>query len=139
QLYTLNFDLGTVASNTNEQRLQVTLQGSGVLVNQVATINGVNDGQSHWSARTIAFTANSSITTLTFTDVSLVTQAIDMMLDHVRVTTSTAHTLTITSTPNSALNITVAPGDMNGATSGLTQFSRTYTAGAVVNLTAPAT
>ncbi|NVN90125.1 MAG: hypothetical protein HXX11_05920 [Desulfuromonadales bacterium] len=47
--------------------------------------------------------------------------------------------LTVTSTnPASGTTITVSPSDLNGATSGATTFTRNYSQGAVVTLTAPA-
>lgn len=52
----------------------------------------------------------------------------------------TPRTLTVASSnPNSGVNITVSPADNNGASNGTTQFTRTYSHGVTVTLTAPAT
>jgi subtilisin family serine protease len=53
---------------------------------------------------------------------------------------STAPVLTVNSSnPDSGVNITVAPNDVNGSGSGATPFTRTYSEFTGVNLTAPAT
>ncbi|MGA9875991.1 MAG: glycoside hydrolase family 44 protein, partial [Solirubrobacteraceae bacterium] len=49
-------------------------------------------------------------------------------------------TLTVNSTnPSSGVTITVSPADVNSAANGMTSFTRTYSLGASVTLTAPAT
>lgn len=54
-------------------------------------------------------------------------------------TTTTAYTLTVASAnPGSGVAVTVTPNDRNGQGNGTTQFSRSYTSGASVTLTAPA-
>ena len=51
----------------------------------------------------------------------------------------TTYTLHVASAnPATGVSITVSPADANGASSGSTSFSRTYNAGTVVTLTAPA-
>jgi uncharacterized protein YeaC (DUF1315 family) len=55
-------------------------------------------------------------------------------------TSSTAYTLTVASSnPASGVAVTVSPADKNGQGNGTTQFTRSYTSGAAVTLTAPAT
>ncbi|RYD48505.1 MAG: tandem-95 repeat protein, partial [Verrucomicrobiaceae bacterium] len=85
-VYTLTFDLGVIAFNTNQQRMQVSVTGTGTLLNQLTTINGINGGNVKWEGRSYTFTADSTLTTLTFTDVSTVTAAIDILLDNVKAT-----------------------------------------------------
>lgn len=85
-VYNLTFDLGVIAFNTSQQRLQVNVTGSTTLINQLTTINGINGGNVKWEARSYSFTADSAQTTLTFTDMSTVTSAIDMLLDNVKAT-----------------------------------------------------
>jgi Leucine-rich repeat (LRR) protein len=48
------------------------------------------------------------------------------------------YTLTVKSTPDSGASITVTPADTNGDGSGATRFTRDYTEGTEVTLTAPA-
>jgi hypothetical protein len=47
------------------------------------------------------------------------------------------YTLTVQSTPNTGVNITVSPNDNNGSGNGTTNFTRTYNSGTKVTLTAP--
>lgn len=137
QTYTLNFDVGAFAYNTNEQRLRVTVEGASTLVSQTVSVKGLGGGATKWVAKTYTFTADSEVTTLTFADVSTNTNSIDLLLDHVVVTAHTSHTLTIASSPNAGISIGASPADTNGSSGGSTPFSRTYAGGTVVNLTAP--
>jgi len=50
----------------------------------------------------------------------------------------TTHTLYINSTPETGVNITVTPDDIDSKGSGTTNFTRTYDSGTEVTLTAPA-
>ena len=52
----------------------------------------------------------------------------------------TYYTLTVASAnPSSGVAVTVSPLDRNGAGNGTTQFTRSYSSGTAVTLTAPAT
>ena len=137
--YNLAFDLGVLAFNTNQQSIQVTLSGNGSLLSQTATINGIGNGTVKWEAKTYSFTANSSTTTLTFTDTSSTTNSIDMLLDNVRVTNANSRTLTVNSIVASGVALTVSPADNDGASSGNAQLTRNYNQGTSVNITAPST
>jgi hypothetical protein len=54
--------------------------------------------------------------------------------------TTTSYTLTIASSnPSSGIAISVSPNDINGSGNGTTQFTRTYSSGSSVTLTAPST
>lgn len=87
--YTLAFNLGTYSYNTLAQRLQVTASGNGTLLARDLSLNGAGNGIARWTAQTFTFTANSAATTLTFRDTSSATNAIDLLLDHIRVTSGT--------------------------------------------------
>jgi hypothetical protein len=84
QIYTLKFDLGVLAFNTNSQTMRVTVDGTGSLLNKAITIFGVT-GTQRWFPQTYAFTANSATTTLTFRDQSASTLGLDMTLDNAMV------------------------------------------------------
>ncbi|MEO5914515.1 MAG: Ig-like domain-containing protein [Luteolibacter sp.] len=86
QTYTLAFDAGVLSFNTNSQSLQVTVNGTSSLLNQVITLNGLGGGAQRWVPQTFTFVANSTGTTLSFRDVSTTTNALDLTLDNVRVT-----------------------------------------------------
>lgn len=138
QTYSLQFDVGAMASNKLEQRLKVTAVGATTLLDQTVSVFGLGgSATSHWIASTHSFTADSISTTVTFRDVSPVTNNIDLMLDHVRVTPSISRVLTVNSSPNANVAITVSPADLDGDANGTTGFARTYPHGTAVNLTAP--
>jgi N,N-dimethylformamidase beta subunit-like protein/uncharacterized protein DUF642 len=84
--YTLFFDMAASGFQTiSEQRFQVSVQGNGTsLLNQTASVFGQGTG-TWWTTKSFTFTANSSSTTVTFTDVSPTTTNVDLLLDNVRV------------------------------------------------------
>jgi len=67
-----------------QQRLQLTVQGKQVLVSQVITQSGISQNV-QYSPKVFSFTADGSTATVTFTDVSLVTDSVDSFLDNVQV------------------------------------------------------
>ncbi len=83
--YTLTFDMGVIGSVNAEQKLQVTVDGAGNLLTQIASKTKVTGGTAQWTAKSYTFVANSPQTTLTFRDVSTITTGIDALLDNVRV------------------------------------------------------
>jgi hypothetical protein len=86
-LYTVTFDMGVIAYNTSQQRMQVTATGTSALATQTFSITGLGAGAVRWATQTLSFTANSSSTTLTFRDVSTTGSGLDLLLDHVRIST----------------------------------------------------
>ncbi|MEP6600974.1 MAG: PQQ-dependent sugar dehydrogenase [Nitrospirota bacterium] len=84
--YTLAFDMGVIGTNPVQQRLDVTVTGTGTLLSQIVTKSSNGTFTSQWTANSYTFVANSPTTTLTFRDISLITQGIDELLDNVRVT-----------------------------------------------------
>jgi Carbohydrate binding domain len=87
QTYVLAFDAGAFSLvNRNEQRLQVTVQGSNatLLAPQVVSVFAPGNGTTY-SAKAFTFTADSSSATLIFQDVSPTTSSVDLMLDNIRV------------------------------------------------------
>ncbi|MEO8614262.1 MAG: DUF642 domain-containing protein, partial [Luteolibacter sp.] len=139
--YTLAFDVGVYSFNSSSQRLQVNVTGSGSLLSQLITATGNGNGVPKWSAQSFPFIANSSTTTLSFTDTSTSTVALDLYLDNVRVNgpPTSQRILTVNSSPATGVSVAVTPNDLNGDSGGSTQFTRSYADGAIVNLTAPAT
>jgi hypothetical protein len=89
QSYTLSLDIGISGyQSTAEQRLQVKAVGATTLVNQTESIFGIGTGSS-WSPRkSYTFIADSSSTTISFTDVTPTsnTTNLDMLLDNVTLT-----------------------------------------------------
>ena len=107
QTYTLQFDMGVIAFNTSEQRLQVTAQGASRLLSKTVSLLGVGGGTTRWAAQSFTFVADSGSTVLSFQDVSPVTFNVDLLLDNVRLTSQVANAPTITSQPT---GLTVNPG-----------------------------
>jgi hypothetical protein len=98
QRYDLAFDYGVVGSVT-DQRLEVTLDGNGNLLDQTVVIASPGTKQPFYVPQHIAFTANSPNTKLTFFDASYAYVAIDSMLDNVRVTAVDPNAPVITAPP----------------------------------------
>ena len=85
QTYTLAFDAGILAYNTNSQSMLVTVTGTGNLLSRTVTLIGNGAGTSRWTPQSFTFVANSTSATLAFKDQSTSTISIDMLLDNVRV------------------------------------------------------
>lgn len=92
QVYQVWFDLGAFAYNTAQQRVRVDVIGTSGLqpvasqtVTQYFTVKGLGGGKTVWESKSFFYTANSAGATLTFRDVSPTSDAIDMLLDHVRI------------------------------------------------------
>jgi alpha-L-fucosidase len=90
QTYTLQFDAGVLSYNTNSQSIQVTVNGLGSLFSQTITIFGLGGASNHWLPQSFTFVADSASATLTFRDQSSSTSALDLLLDHVRVTSGSS-------------------------------------------------
>ncbi|MEO7098413.1 MAG: Ig-like domain-containing protein, partial [Luteolibacter sp.] len=86
QTYTLTFDTGVIGYVKKQQKLDVTVTGAGSLVSKNVIINSVSDGVAHWISKSYSFVADSTTATLTFADRSTTTDALDLLLDKVRVT-----------------------------------------------------
>jgi hypothetical protein len=85
QQYLLSFDLAAFSLvNQDEQEMQVTVQGTNTLLSQTASVFAPGNGF-RWVTHNMAFVADSSVTMLTFTDVSPTTKDVDLYLDNVRV------------------------------------------------------
>ncbi|MFO1499558.1 MAG: Ig-like domain-containing protein, partial [Verrucomicrobiota bacterium] len=109
--YDLSFDMGTIAYNQKEQRLKVTVRGSSELLSETSAITGVMGGTPKWAAQAYTFVADSSSTTLTFRDVSTVTQDLDLLLDNVRVVEKRSAPISLEATVDQTLTATVEAVD----------------------------
>ena len=89
QTYALTFSAGVIAYNRSEQRLDIAVLGNGTLLARTVTLTGTPDGVSRWSGQGFSFTANTPTTTLRFQDSSSTSQAIDLLLDNVRLEMAT--------------------------------------------------
>lgn len=89
--YRLQFDAGNLAYNSRHQRMRVQVTspfGSNPFaVDDIVDIPGSGGGTTTWMAASYEFQPESSSSvSIIFTDVSQVTDALDLVLDHVRVT-----------------------------------------------------
>ncbi len=88
--YRLQFDMGVSASGTQAQSLQVKAEdafatpGTTVFFTDSWTMNGIGGGATTWAIRSVEFEAVSTMTTVTFSDLSSVTASVDLLLDDVR-------------------------------------------------------
>jgi alpha-L-fucosidase len=89
QTLRLDFDVGVLAYNFNSQKLQVVVKGTGEILSKTITVNGAGGGISRWFPQNLIFTANSASTTLTFRDQSASSDALDLLLDNLRITAGT--------------------------------------------------
>ena len=138
QTYFLSFDMGVLAYNNFQQRLDVEGLGSSM---QTFVVNGVGGGKCRWVTKRTTFTAADHVTRLTFRDRSPTTSDIDLLLDTVTVTPRIVRSLIVNSqgSPFDRVAVTISPPDEDGNSNGSTMFSRSYLDGAQVALTAPAT
>ncbi|MEO5914229.1 MAG: DUF642 domain-containing protein [Luteolibacter sp.] len=88
--YLLSFDMGVLAYNTNEQRLQIDLTGGDLLASRVFTLNGIGGGAIRWQSQRLSFVADSTATVVTFRDKSTTSNSIDLLLDNVRLAVTTS-------------------------------------------------
>ena len=143
KLYYLSFDLGTAGTRTTNWTLSlnVNVQGATTLVDFDATHTRNFNGINNWFEWDDSFIADSTTTTLTFTDVSTPSNStnIDLLLDNLRLTGDPFPTLAVTSTPSSGVNMIVSPDDLDSNGDGSTGLIRSYAEGTSVTVTSPAT
>ncbi|MCB1131750.1 MAG: DUF642 domain-containing protein, partial [Verrucomicrobiae bacterium] len=140
--YSVSFQVG-ISSTTGgrKQRVTAAATGTGSLLSQMTEVTAPANNTCTWTPVTHTFTADSTTTTISFTDSTLIATAggSDLLIDDVVVEEVVPRTLTINSTPATGLSITVSPADNGSNSDGTTNFTRTYDSGTDVTLTAPAT
>ncbi|MCP5531676.1 MAG: DUF642 domain-containing protein [Akkermansiaceae bacterium] len=139
QTYVIQLDMGIVnqsPTTTRTQSLRVQVDGATQLLSQTETISAPKNS-SAWVPKTFTFVADSESTLISFIDASSSTSAADLVLDNIRVSLLITRTLTVASSPDPGLAVTVSPADLASQTDGTTQFVRSYTNGTEVTLTAP--
>jgi formylglycine-generating enzyme len=84
--YSLTFDMGTLAYNTNTQSMRVDVEEPGATTQSFTfDLKGIGGGKCNWVTRKLVFTANSGDATISFRDISTNTNNIDLLLDNVRI------------------------------------------------------
>lgn len=84
--YTLDFDAGVFAYNSDPQILNVMVDGVTNRLTRTLTLNGSGGGNCVWFPQRFTFEADRPSCTITFRDQSAFTSNIDLLLDHVRIT-----------------------------------------------------
>jgi hypothetical protein len=88
--YMVDFHIGVLSYNGDEQRMQVDVTQATAPVSRTFPISGITGGATLWFGNTLSFTASGTAATLTFRDRSPTTNALDLLLDHVRVSSFSA-------------------------------------------------
>lgn len=118
--YAVSYDVGTYSFNTTLQALHFSVRGNTSLFQESTTLRGVNGGIIRWTTKSHNFTADGSLTTITFSDISPGTNGIDLLLDQVRLVEGPA--------PAAAKGITV-PNPHDGLKAGVATME--ITSGAI--------
>ena len=83
--YRVSFDVGAFSTvNRDEQRMRVTVRGSGLLASHEAVVRAPGTG-GRYQRQTVVFVADSTETTVMFQDTSRATMNVDLLLDDVEV------------------------------------------------------
>lgn len=144
RVHLLYFTAGNLAYTNSPQMLQTLVDdGTNRLVNGLMTIPAqALNGQTTWQAGSYKFTPTGSSAKLTFIDASTATNAVDLVLDSVKI--DIARLLTVTSYNNDNTELSGVPIecpqlDLDGDNNGNAPMTRQYAPGTPVTLTAPAT
>ena len=92
--YTLTYEVGVLSFNTGLQRLETKVRGNGNLISEIVEVRGPDAGLTSWQTRSLTFTANSMNSELSFTDLSLESNRIDLLVDNVKVVAGRVPNLT---------------------------------------------
>jgi len=139
QSYQLTFDMGALGYINSVQTLLLEVTGSPALLTRTFNITAPVNGSCRWETQTLSFTADSSRTTLTFSDISRETKAVDLLLDHIRVVPRVIRSLMVTSygLPLHGLPVTIDPPDEQGLGGANTIFGRDYADGTTLQMSVP--
>ena len=117
QSYVLAFNAGVFSYTENPQTLEVIVTGAASLLSKTVTIIGNGKGRNLWEPQSFTFVADSTTTTLTFRDRSVITLSLDLLLDHVRVipAPSAPHFTAVTNLPTDGTTATPPTQTVLGA------------------------
>ena len=94
-----------IAYTSLQQVMRLEVVGSGALLTRTYTLTGTGspgNGVQNWQSKIESFTADSSITTLRFKDISTSHYNLDLALDGVQLSTAAAgRVLSVSSSPTS--------------------------------------
>jgi lysophospholipase L1-like esterase len=133
--YRAEFDLGARAASALQRSMRIRISGTGEIINKLENLQSINGGDPKWSKKSIEFTANSALTTISFEDASAAVPGAELMLDDVRVITAINWNITVNVDGPSFLNIPVN-SYLSGSSSLATGVSRSFADDDRVDLTA---
>jgi hypothetical protein len=137
--YMLEFDVGVLAYNPSDQRLQIQVDGRySRILDQTITVSGPGSGGVFWAPQQYQFIADDWSASITFRDISLVTTSVDLLLDKIRITPT--YVIGIQSSiplPNHSVGVNLP--DLAGVISAATPAALIYSEGSTITLTAPPT
>jgi lysophospholipase L1-like esterase len=113
QIYQLTFDMG-VDGNSFPQSLEVSVDGNLNLLSQTEVLSTPAGDSSTKASKLFEFTADSTTTTVTFSDVSTETTDVDLLVDDVQIRAEEAPSpiLTVDSSAASGVTVVVNPADL---------------------------
>jgi len=141
RLHTLQFDAGNLSYNSSPQTIHMdVVAGSTSILAADLVISSTGGGSTHWLHGDYSFTTNLNEVTLVFRDASTATNAVDLVLDNVKVEKSSSmYVSSNLDFPGPGPNITITPQSLDHLGGGVTSYYRYYKEGEPVTLTAPAT
>jgi predicted outer membrane repeat protein len=139
RIHSLRFDVGNLSYNPLYQKLHVSVVDAVTThVADTIWVPGLGGGNTTWIGGNYGFTVSGNTVTLSLTDVSDVTDGLDLLLDHVRLVP--AYFLNVSSTldDGGGPDIAMTPESVDHLTGGVTAYTRRIYGGETVTLTAPA-
>lgn len=136
-VYAITFDLAAIGFNTSDQAVELSAQGTSSLFTETFSVRAPGSGITRWTAKTRTFTADSTITTIRFRDVSTTTASIDLVIDRIRVGPAASRTLTLASSPVGGASFPIIPADLAGDGDGIGGILRNFADNTTVTVTAP--
>lgn len=135
--YVLAFDIGAVGTAGLNQRLEARITGASQRLLTTETVIAAGTGTAVWSAKSFAFTADSTETVIRLSDKSPTGTNVDLLLDHVRVVPAGTRALALDGIMR-GITIQVGTPDLNRNTNGTTRMHRYYPGTTSVGIEAPA-
>lgn len=108
RIYLLEFEVGVLAYNTKQQRLGLEVPLGSQTITDTIVLNGAGGGRTTWVPKQYYLFAENGSITVTFRDLSVETNLVDLLLDHVRMT-SVGMPLIVTSEPENPVDIDISP------------------------------
>ncbi len=136
KLYRAEFDLGARASNAVLRSMRIRINGTSEMANKLEGLQSISGGDPRWVKRSMEFTADSSLTTISFEDASTASLGAEMMLDDVRVSPVTNWNLILNTEGPTTLDVP-ANSYLSGSVTLASGVSRSFADDDRIDLNAP--